>query len=89
MVPQGQQQMYPQSVNTGAHQHHPFQLQAMLAARQPTPQQPTPQHQGVAYGSMIHQPHTLDALPQYPPVPMHHPPSLETTGSLQVLGIRS
>ena len=79
MVPQGQQQMYPQSVNPGVQQYHPSQQQAMLAARQPTPQ-----HQGMAYGSMMHQPHTLGPLPQYPSVPMHQPPSLKTTGSLQV-----
>ena len=79
MVPQGQQQMYLQSMNPGAQQYHPSQLQAMLAARQLTPQ-----HQGVAYGSMMHQPHTLGPLPQYPSVPMHQPPSLKTTGSPQV-----
>ena len=79
MVPQGQQQMYLQSVNPGVQQYHPSQLQAMLAARQPTPQ-----HQGMAYGSMMHQLHTLGPQPQYPSVPMHHPPSLETTDSPQV-----
>ena len=80
MVPQGQQQMY-HHVNPVAQQHHPSQLQAILAARHPTPQ-----HQGVAYGTITHQPHTLGPPPQYPSAPMRPSPSPQTAGYPQVLG---
>ena len=81
IVPQGQQQMYiPHPVNPVAQQYRPSQPQTMLVARPLAPQ-----HQGIAYTSMAHQPDTLGRSQRYLSAPILTSPRPQTPGYLQVV----